>query len=138
MPYQLSAVEGADYVRVDWYGTVSDAEHVEARTAAVKFAMERGIANVLVDLTGIENRANTSTLFANTVAHVEGGMPRMRVALLGTTSQSNDLNFVGNVAAIRGYPMRCFTDVNEAIGWLEGEESQSSDSSGSSRVPNTR
>jgi hypothetical protein len=82
---------------------------------------EHGVANVLVDVRGLEGRLRAADAFFLVIKHFKTfrDLRVIRKAAILDQNLSEDRHrFLENVAVNRGYNFKIFDDFDEAIEWL--------------------
>ena len=113
------------YVHLHCRGTFSVAAGLEVYAKAFEVAARGGRDRVLIDATGIEGVPPTTMeryeMGARAAQFFMKQAQRIRIAVVGKEPFVDPNRFAETVAANRGANGRVFTDVLEAVAWLEKE-----------------
>ncbi len=85
--------------------------------------VERNLKKVLVDVQALEGRLGTLDAYDIPTKHfpkIRNHSIISRCAIVDLKEFENDYRFFENVAVNRGFDLRIFSDVKEAIAWLKG------------------
>lgn len=120
MPYEITIDKDMNRIEVRYHGTVDLKQRLQAVSeVAAIIRAGRAKKRFLIDVTDIHSELRTSeeydlgTKLADTKEFREG-----RTAVLRKPG-SNENEFIDTVASNRGYPLKEFTDRDEAIRWLQ-------------------
>ena len=115
----LRIIQKEAYVRFDYTGEFSQAAGKQCVDAMVEACSRLKLSRALLDCRKMTGEIQILESFR--VAQYGGKMRGFlsKTALVGRQDQMLSDNFVENVAVNRGVNLKIFTDIKEAINWLE-------------------
>ena len=115
----LRIIQKEAYVRFDYTGEFSQAAGKQCVDAMVEACSRFKLSRALLDCRKMTGEIQILESFR--VAQYGGKMRGLlsKTALVGRQDQMLSDNFVENVAVNRGVNLKIFTDIEEAINWLE-------------------
>lgn len=122
MAYQLLMEKHADVLHVKSVG-IRTIETVLAMSGDIMHACaQQGTVKVLVDVRALEGRLPTIDAYQvpnSLFSEIRDREIIQKCAIVDLKEFENSYRFFENVAVNRGYNLRIFSDVNDAIKWLQ-------------------
>ena len=117
MPEKVSIREDLQVIQVDSYGDVTAEDLTESLDTVIRVNKERGLSKVFVDATQETSHPNTLPVFefGSELARSTRGM---KIAILHTSQQVDNLRFLESFAMSRGARIKLFSTSENALGWL--------------------
>lgn len=124
MPVETGYDPGNRFVRQAYIGAIALPDYVAGTAKAMELFAEHGIADCLLDLRRIDNRASLAQLYDLPQLYIEMAGPRnARISIVAEPGQkdADSIRFYETICLNRGWKVHTSYDEAAAVAWLTGK-----------------